>query len=79
VIAAAREPASRGVTADVVNPGPVDTGSISPDLNADLLARNPLGRLSRPQDTAALVSFLWSAEGGWIGGQLLYSDGGLSV
>lgn len=79
VIAAARELADRGVTANVVNPGPVDTGWISAELNAELVTRNPLGRLGRPQDTAALVSFLCSAEGGWINGQLLHSDGGLSV
>jgi NAD(P)-dependent dehydrogenase (short-subunit alcohol dehydrogenase family) len=35
------------------------------------------GRLGLPADTAALVSFLCSADGGWINGQLLHSDGGL--
>jgi 3-oxoacyl-[acyl-carrier protein] reductase len=79
VIAAARELAGLGVTANVVNPGPVDTGWISAELNAELVTRTPLGRLGRPQDTAALVSFLCSAEGGWVNGQLLHSDGGLSV
>jgi 3-oxoacyl-[acyl-carrier protein] reductase len=33
--------------------------------------------VGRPADTAALVSFLCSVDGGWVNGQLLYSDGGL--
>jgi 3-oxoacyl-[acyl-carrier protein] reductase len=39
----------------------------------------PAGRLGTPRDTAALVSFLLSRDGGWITGQLLHSDGGLSA
>ena len=77
VLAAAREFAGRGITANVVNPGPVDTGWMDEDLRAAVVARNPLGRLGRPEDTAALVSFLCSADGGWVNGQILYSDGGL--
>jgi 3-oxoacyl-[acyl-carrier protein] reductase len=77
VLAAARELAGRGVTANVVNPGPVDTGWIDDDLRARLVAANPLGRVGTPRDTAALVAFLCSADGGWINGQLLHSDGGL--
>ena len=38
---------------------------------------NPRGRAGRPSDPAALISFLCSAEGEWVNGQLLYSDGGL--
>ena len=41
--------------------------------------RPPSAAAGRPQDTAALVSFLLSAEGGWVNGQLLSSDGGLHV
>jgi 3-oxoacyl-[acyl-carrier protein] reductase len=77
VLAAARELAGRGITANVVNPGPVDTGWMDDDLRASVIRDNPLGRLGRPQDTADIVSFLCSAQGGWINGQLLHSDGGL--
>ena len=77
VISSARELAGRGVTANVINPGPVDTGWITDGLRASLVAQNPLGRVGLPQDTAALVSFLCSADGGWVNGQVLYSDGGL--
>ena len=76
VLAAARELAHLKVSANVINPGPIDTGWMSDDLRRDLTAQTPLGRLGRPQDTAALVSFLLSKEGGWMNGQLLFSDGG---
>jgi 3-oxoacyl-[acyl-carrier protein] reductase len=79
VLAAARELAGLGVTANVVNPGPNDTGWIAPDLHERLAAATPLGRVGTPRDTAALVSFLCSPEGGWVNGQLLHSDGGFSA
>ena len=77
VLAAARELAGRGITANVVNPGPVDTGWMTEELREWAVRQSPLGRLGRPSDTADLVSFLCSAQGGWINGQLLFSDGGL--
>jgi 3-oxoacyl-[acyl-carrier protein] reductase len=77
VIAAARELAELRISSNVVNPGPVDTGWMSEELRAQILAANPLGRLGLAADTASLVSFLLSSEGGWINGQLLQSDGGL--
>ena len=79
VVASARELAHLGVTANVVNPGPVDTGWMSEDLRATVAAQTPLGRGGTPADTADLVSFLCSPAGGWINGQLLNSDGGLHV
>jgi 3-oxoacyl-[acyl-carrier protein] reductase len=77
VLAAARELADRGITANVVNPGPNDTGWMSDELKARVVAETPLGRLGRPSDTAALVGFLCSPDGEWVNGQLLHSDGGL--
>ena len=77
-IAAAHELAHVGVTANVINPGPVDTGWMTDDLRQSILRQTPLGRLGTPQDTARLVEFLCSPEGGWINGQLLMSNGGLS-
>jgi 3-oxoacyl-[acyl-carrier protein] reductase len=75
-IAAAQELAHLGITANAINPGPTDTGWIGRELKTTILARTPLGRLGRPADCANLVAFLCSAEGGWINGQLLYSNGG---
>ena len=78
VLAAGQELAGRGITANVINPGPVDTGWMSPELAAELVAATPLGRLGTPADCASLVAFLCSAEGGWINRQLLLSNGGLA-
>ncbi|MFD7421900.1 SDR family oxidoreductase [Streptomyces californicus] len=75
-LAAAHELAHLGVTANVVNPGPVDTGWMTDDLRASLIQGTPLGRLGTPRDTAHLVDFLCSPEGQWINGQLLKSNGG---
>jgi 3-oxoacyl-[acyl-carrier protein] reductase len=76
-LAAAAELAHLGVTANVINPGPVDTGWMTGDLRQAVVSRTPLGRLGTPRDTADLVDFLCSAKGGWINGQLLMSNGGL--
>lgn len=76
-LAAARELGHLGVTANAVNPGPVNTGWMSPQLEKEIVAGTPLGRLGMPGDCANLVRFLCSSEGGWVNGQLLYSNGGL--
>jgi 3-oxoacyl-[acyl-carrier protein] reductase len=77
-LAAAHEFAHLGVTANVVNPGPVDTGWITDGLRAGFVAQTPLGRLGTPKDTAHLVDFLCSPRGQWINGQLLHSNGGFA-
>lgn len=77
-LAAARELAHLGVTANAVNPGPVDTGWMSDEGREDLIRQTPLNRLGVPQDTANLVDFLCSPRGQWINGQLLMSNGGLA-
>lgn len=75
-LAAAHELAHLGVTANVVNPGPVDTGWMNDELREALVQGTPLGRLGTPQDTAHLVDFLCSPQGQWVNGQLLKSNGG---
>jgi 3-oxoacyl-[acyl-carrier protein] reductase len=77
-LAAAHELKHLGVTANAINPGPVDTGWMTDDLRQYVLRQTPLGRLGTPQDTARLVEFLCSPEGGWINSQLLMSNGGFS-
>lgn len=77
-LAAAHELAHLGVTANVINPGPVDTGWMAGDLRQSVIRQTPLGRLGTPRDTGHLVEFLCSPEGGWINGQLLMSNGGFS-
>ena len=79
VLASARELSHLGVSANVVNPGPVDTGWMPERVRAHCAEHTPLGRLGTPRDVAHLVDFLCSAEGGWINGQLINSDGGISA
>lgn len=77
-LAAAHELGHLGITANVINPGPVDTGWMSDGIRDHVLRQTPLGRLGSPQDTAHLVDFLCSPHGQWINGQLLKSNGGLA-
>jgi 3-oxoacyl-[acyl-carrier protein] reductase len=76
VIAAAIELGGRGLRANVLNPGPIDTGWMDDGIRAAAIAQTPAGRLGTPQDTTDLVRFLLSDAGGWITGQRLYSSGG---
>jgi 3-oxoacyl-[acyl-carrier protein] reductase len=76
VVAAARELGHLGITANAINPGATDTGWMSSAQIQEFAAGVPLGRVSTPRDSAHLVAFLCSAQGGWITGQLLHSNGG---
>ena len=76
VIAAASELGHRGVRANVINPGPIDTGWMTPEIREECIADTPAGRLGTAKDTTDLVRFLLSDAGGWINGQLLHSNGG---
>jgi 3-oxoacyl-[acyl-carrier protein] reductase len=77
VLASAQEFRSLGITANVVNPGATDTGWMSETLKTDVQSKTLLNRVGMPQDCANLVKFLCSQEGGWINGQLIYSNGGI--
>jgi 3-oxoacyl-[acyl-carrier protein] reductase len=78
IVAAAVELGPAGIRANAINPGPTDTGWMPPQQLAALAAQVPLGRVSLPEDAAALVAFLLSPDGGWITGQILTSDGGFA-
>ncbi|SFR77616.1 3-oxoacyl-[acyl-carrier protein] reductase [Agromyces sp. CF514] len=79
ITASARELAHLGITANLVNPGPVDTGWMDGPTRAAITAQQPTGRLGTPDDVARLVRWLVSDEGRWVSGQLVHSDGGYSV
>lgn len=79
VIAAARELAPLGISANVLNPGPVDTGWMDDQLREGLARRQPGGRLGTPADVAGTVAFLLSPAGRWVSGQLIKADGGFSA
>jgi len=64
VLAASREFAHFRITANVINPGAVDTGWMTNEFMAQIAEETPLGRVGQPQDTANLVRFLCAPEGG---------------
>ena len=68
--------ADDGITVNAINPGPVDTGWPSDELRERAAARFPAGRWGRPDDIAAVVSWLASAESGRITGQVIDAEGG---
>ncbi len=76
VLASAHELGDRGLRANVINPGPVDTGWMDDETRDGVIAMQPTGRLGTPADAANLVRFLLSDQGQWITGQLLCSNGG---
>jgi 3-oxoacyl-[acyl-carrier protein] reductase len=75
-ITLARSLAEKGITVNAIDPGPTDTGWISPDLFRELVRQAPFGRVGRPEDAAHLALFLASSQGQWITGQILHSRGG---
>ena len=84
VKALAAQLAPNAVTVNAVVPG-----FIAKDAGADMaldaeatrrqLEKVPLGRRGRPEEVAALIAFLLGAEAGYITGQLIHIDGGLSL
>jgi 3-oxoacyl-[acyl-carrier protein] reductase len=80
--ALARELGNRGVRANVVAPGYVDTRLtqvIADDMRELMLANTPLGRFGQPEDIAGAVRFLCSDEASFITGEVLLVDGGLGM
>jgi len=80
--ALARELGSRGVRANVVAPGYVETRltEVIPDEAKQLMLQNtPLGRFGDPMDVARAVRFLCSDEASFITGEVLLVDGGLGM
>ena len=77
----ARELSGRGVRANVVAPGYIET-----DMTADLgpaaealMGQIPLGRLGQPDDIAAAVLFLLSDAASYVTGHVLHVDGGMAM
>lgn len=78
----ARELASRGITVNAVAPGLIETdmtGVLSEEVRQSILQKVPLGKLGQPQDIAAAVAYLASAEASYITGQVLSVDGGMAM
>ena len=78
--AIAAEVASRGITVNCVAPGYIVTpmtDSLDNSQKESLLTMIPIGRLGKPKDVAACVSFLASDEAAYVTGQTLHVNGGM--
>ena len=78
----AREIASRGITVNVIAPGFIETdmtSALNEEIRKGALAQIPVSRFGAADDIASAVAFLSSAEAGYISGQVLAVDGGMSM
>ncbi|MDP8908344.1 MAG: 3-oxoacyl-ACP reductase FabG [Chloroflexota bacterium] len=78
----AREMAARGITANAVAPGFIETdmvAGLSAELRENVLKQIPLGRLGDPRDVAQLVAFLASDAAAYVTGQTIAVDGGMTM
>ena len=78
----AREVASRNITVNVVEPGPIDTAMMDalPEQRRELLAiATAVGRLGQPEEVASLVAYLCSDAASYITGAVIPVDGGLGM
>jgi beta-ketoacyl ACP reductase len=78
----ARELGSRGITANVVTPGFVETdmtAALPEQRRAEILGQVPLGRYATAEEVAAVVAFLASDAAAYVTGALVPVDGGLGM
>jgi 3-oxoacyl-[acyl-carrier protein] reductase len=74
----AREMAARNITVNVVAPGVIEGNMTSELFSADSIKQIvPAGRAGKPEEVAALVAFLCSADAGYINGQVIGVNGGM--
>ncbi|WP_336800878.1 SDR family NAD(P)-dependent oxidoreductase [Kaistia sp. MMO-174] len=78
-----KELAGRNIRVNSINPGGVETegtrtaGVIGSDLEKQLVAQTPLGRIGQPGDIGTIAVFLASPDSGWLTGELLLASGGM--
>ena len=78
----AAEVASRGVTVNCIAPGFIETpmtGALTDKQREAVLARVPAGRLGLPEEIAAGIVYLSSAEAAYVTGQTLHVNGGMAM
>jgi 3-oxoacyl-[acyl-carrier protein] reductase len=81
-LSTAREMASRGITANAVTPGFIPTeltSALTEQQRQYMLDMTPLGRFGSTDEVAAAICFLCSPQAGYITGQILAIDGGMSM
>jgi len=80
--ALAQEVASRGITVNCVAPGFIATAmtdALNDDQQDRIRASIPTGEIGKPEDVAAAVLYLASAEAGYVTGQTLHVNGGMAM
>jgi 3-oxoacyl-[acyl-carrier protein] reductase len=78
----AKEMASKGITANVVAPGFIQTDMtdvLPQQVKEFALAATPMKRFGSPEDIAAAVAYLCSEQAGFVTGQVLTVDGGMTM
>jgi len=78
----AAETASRGITVNCIAPGMITTAmtdKLSEEQRARIAAAIPMGRFGLPDEIAAAAVYLASAEAGYITGQTLHINGGMTM
>ena len=78
----AREVAQRGITANVVAPGYVETeltGSLPEEIKEQIRDQVPVGRFGEAQEVAEVVAFLVGEGAGYVTGQTVAVDGGMTM
>ena len=73
---AAAEMGKYGITVNIVSPGPIQTGYLTPEQEKDIASKAPLERVGEPKDVADVMVFLASDQARWLTGQLIYVGGG---
>ncbi|CAA9429383.1 MAG: 3-oxoacyl-[acyl-carrier protein] reductase [uncultured Rubrobacteraceae bacterium] len=76
----AREVAGRGITANAVAPGYVETeltGTLPENVKEQILGQVPVGRFGEPEEIAEIVAFLAGERAAYVTGQTIAVDGGM--
>ncbi|MEM1006258.1 MAG: 3-oxoacyl-[acyl-carrier-protein] reductase [Pseudomonadota bacterium] len=76
------EVASRGITANAVAPGFIETAmtdKLTDDQKSGILRQIPTGRMGKPSEIAAAVLYLASPEAGYVTGSTLHVNGGMAM